>query len=261
MTIAFDILIVEDEPVVIEAAKKILEPEGFKIDICVDADDASTKLTEHGYNLILSDLMLPDTSGLEFARQVKLTYRDLPFVMITGYATPENTLESFKIGVFDFIAKPFDIEELLAVVFRSINYRRQIEVKTTDRKTDRLTMRTGPDEKFYFLGEHSWTTVDADGSAKVGVGLTFPNLIGDIQSFDSPIIDENINQGNVCTRIINNQEHVHKVYAPISGRVLEINNDLAQNPDLLNTAPFSEGWLIRLLPLDLQNDLEHLTPH
>jgi CheY-like chemotaxis protein len=260
MKTKFDILVVEDEPVVIEAAKKILTPEAFKVDEALDAETALQKLRHNKYKLILSDLMLPKISGFELIEIVKRKYSNIPIIAITGYATFENAIQSFKLGVFDFIPKPFALEELLGVVSRGMNF---IEVMNKDQKhMGRLYKQRFVEEKLikhYFLGQHAWAKLDQDGSAVFGVGETFPQIIGEIQRVDFPTVNEEINQGNVCVRITTKDELMHTVWAPLSGRVIENNHEIEQNPNLINTDPFFRGWLVRIIPTNLESELGNLT--
>ncbi|NOQ98366.1 MAG: response regulator, partial [Calditrichae bacterium] len=94
----YDILIIEDEKVVIDSAKKILIPEGFKVDDTFSVDKALQKLKQNKYKLILTDLMLPKISGIELTEIVTQKYPDIPIIIITGYATLENAVQSLKVG-------------------------------------------------------------------------------------------------------------------------------------------------------------------
>lgn len=110
----FDILIVEDKLVIVEAARKILKSEGFSLDEAANSEIALQKLQQHRYKLIISDLMLPRISGIELIKKVNSTNPEIPIIIITGYAMLENAVKCFKEGAFDFIPKPFAAEELVA---------------------------------------------------------------------------------------------------------------------------------------------------
>ncbi|MCJ7581453.1 MAG: response regulator, partial [Candidatus Aminicenantes bacterium] len=112
----YDLLVVEDEPVVLSAIRKIVEPEQISMDEALNGDIALGKLKRNTYNLIISDLMLPRISGLDLIHTIKKDHPGVPLVVITGYATLEKALQSFKMGSFDFIPKPFDTETFLAVI-------------------------------------------------------------------------------------------------------------------------------------------------
>jgi CheY-like chemotaxis protein len=263
MKAEFDILVVEDEPVVIEAAKKILTPESLKVDEALDAETALQKLRHNKYKLVLSDLMLPKISGFDLIEIVKRKYPNIAIITITGYATLENAVQSFKLGVFDFIPKPFTFEELLGVVYRGMKFIEMISShKRKDNQKEWLTRKRYVGDKlvkYYFLGQHAWAKLDQDGSAIFGVGETFPRIIGDIQRVDFPPINEEISQGSVCVQITTKQHLVHTVWAPLSGRVIEYNRDIEQNAHLIHTDPFFQGWLVRIIPTNLESELVNLT--
>ena len=209
--------------------------------------------------------MLPKTSGLELIEIVKRKYPQIPMIIITGYATLENAVQSLKVGAFDFIPKPFSFEELLGVVSRAINFIELMRsAKQEEDSIERLIkqLRQIDDkEKFYFLGKHSWAKLDKDGSAIVGVGETFYKIIGKIQQVIFPSVNEEIDQGNVCTRIITQDQLVHTVWAPLSGKVIKNNLEVEKNAGLINTTPFSQGWLLRIIPTNLEMELVNLTSY
>ena len=122
MTRRLDVLVVEDEPVVREAARKILLEEDLSIATANDVEQAMTILEDTQCRIVLSDLMLPGASGFDLLESIRSRWPGTEVVMITGYATIENTLTTFQKGAFDFVAKPFDIGELLGVVRRALRF-------------------------------------------------------------------------------------------------------------------------------------------
>nr|MBP9826664.1 response regulator [Thermoanaerobaculia bacterium] len=96
MRAPFDVLLVEDEPVVREAAARILRPEGISLDRVEDVDGALARLRRVDHRVVLSDLMLPGFSGFDLLERVTGERPHLPVILITGYATIENALAAFK---------------------------------------------------------------------------------------------------------------------------------------------------------------------
>jgi len=133
----FDILVVDDEPVVLAAARKVLEPEGLSVDDAADAGVALKKLKRHTYGAVLCDLKLPGDGApalLDFARE---HLPNTPVVVITGYATQKSAMQSFNSGAFDFLPKPFDVDELLAVVRRALDRAKREPGRATRRVKER----------------------------------------------------------------------------------------------------------------------------
>ncbi len=252
----YDLLIVEDEPVVVESAQKILTTEGYKIDAAGDAETALQKLTEYSYQVVLSDLMLPNRDGFELLKVVKKNFPKTQAIMITGYATLENAVKSFKLGAFDFIPKPFDFEELLGVTRRAMNFSL---LAANAAQAHPPIAANGSETQYYFLGENSWTKFDRDGTMVIGVSAIFPKLIGEIHRIEFPPVNVDLQQGNVCLRITDGSGLVHLVWSPISGRVIQPNQVVEQHYQLLYTDPYDRGWLVRVIPENIELELENLS--
>lgn len=263
MSNQFDILIIEDDPVIVNATSKVLLREGFRIDEALDADRAFNKLQQNKYKIIVSDLMLPQISGIEIIEKVQETNPKIPIIIMTGYAMFENAIKCFKAGAFDFIPKPFDIDELLGVVYRAMRHAELMPGPIAHENRFQLQNKkhNGSNEpgNYYFLGQHSWANVDQDGVTVLGLGETFPARMDAIRSIEFPDIDTLIWQGNSCAKIIAQKHLVHTVWAALSGKVVAINHEIEKKPNLINTDPLNYNWLIKIIPTNLENELENLT--
>lgn len=262
MSLRYDVLVIEDEKVVIDSVKKILIPEGFTIDETFDVERALLNLKKNKYKLILTDLMLPKISGLKLIETVNEKYPDIPIIMITGYATLEIAVQSLKLGAFDFIPKPFAFAELLGVVHRAIKF---VEIrKSSDSRAEfrkQYHQQHHLDDKleyYYFLGKHIWTKLDQNGSAKVGVDETFSKTIGEIHKIDFPSVNEIISQGNPLARIYTNENFMHTIWAPLSGKVIENNQELEKVNTLIDKNRLFHGWLVCMIPTNLEEELQNL---
>ena len=253
----YDILIVEDEPVVNNSALKVLTMEDYTVDAVFDAETALVHLEKNIYKLIITDLMLPKVSGMELLKIIKDKNINVPVIMITGYATFKNAIQSFKEGIFDFIPKPFSIEELLSVVYRAKNFNDLIQSKKGNKFFDELDKKVL--KAFHFLGNHSWANFQGDGSVKFGVGITFSNMVGEIKEIDFPEISQEITQGHIFAHIISKDGLEHRIWSPLSGTVIEFNKELNRNNELISTDPFTKGWLVRVMPADMENELANLS--
>jgi CheY-like chemotaxis protein len=250
-----DILLVEDEPVVVDAACRILNSEGFTVDEVPSAEEALKRVPSGSYKLIISDLMLPGISGIELIKKIKILNATVPIIIITGYAMLENAVKSFKVGAFDLIPKPFDFEELLGVVYRAMKYFNKAKKSKPIASSNK---RKFSKEKYYFLGQHSWAKIDQTSVTTIGVGESFSKKMGTIKQVEFPMINSEVWQGNLCVRFMSNDQLIHMVWAPLSGKIIEINNEIEKNPNLINTDPVCCGWLIKIIPINLQNELENL---
>jgi len=126
------ILVVDDDPSILELIKIDLDSEGYQIDTAKTAKDALSKLEEGvPYELVMLDVRLPDATGVTVLEKVKSKNVEVPVIMISAYATVELAVEAVKKGAYDFISKPFELEELHIRVSNALSSRNlSAEVKT-----------------------------------------------------------------------------------------------------------------------------------
>jgi two-component system, NtrC family, response regulator PilR len=110
------ILIVDDEPNIIEVLEIVLQDEGMTVLKSASVREALSVLNEHEVDLVISDIRMPDLSGVELLRQAKQVAPDAVFIMITAFATTETAIEALQHGAYDYITKPFRMEELRTVI-------------------------------------------------------------------------------------------------------------------------------------------------
>lgn len=116
------ILIIEDDELMIKILQFILKKEGYQLTIAKDGLSAIEKIPVILPDLILTDVMLPYKSGLEVINYVKANHGSIPVIVLSALGEEERTVvEAFKLGADDFVAKPFNPNELMLRVKRLIN--------------------------------------------------------------------------------------------------------------------------------------------
>lgn len=110
------ILILDDEAIVLKRLKPSLEKAGYEIEIFSQSSDASNRIMEKDFDIVITDLKMEGLDGMQFLTQVKERSPRTEVIVITGFATMETAKESFQKGVFDFLAKPFKLGEILETV-------------------------------------------------------------------------------------------------------------------------------------------------
>lgn len=110
------VLLVEDEPSVANGLKMVLSDEGYGVDVAMTGMNALSKFRGNGFDMVVADLRLPDINGMEVVRQVKDERPETKVVIITGYPSISTAVESSKIGVSDYLRKPFTDDEFKAAV-------------------------------------------------------------------------------------------------------------------------------------------------
>ena len=109
----WDVLVIDDEPVVRDAIQLVLGREGLRVAVVHDLEAALAHPALGSCRLVFCDLMLPDRSGFDAIHALRRRRPELPVVVVTGYATDQNQAQALALGAVDFLAKPFDDEELL----------------------------------------------------------------------------------------------------------------------------------------------------
>jgi len=137
------ILVVDDESTICESVKKILSRKGFTVDNSLNADDALNKMKTNKYDLLITDLMMPKTSGIELLELVKKYYPEIDVLVITGFATIESAVKATKLGALDYIQKPFTADELNQRIQRAVDFRKNVIKK--EQKTEEINTRNKND--------------------------------------------------------------------------------------------------------------------
>lgn len=108
------ILVVDDEPDILELVRYNLSSEGFEVDTAVDGRDALDQLNRRKPDLVVLDLMLPDQSGTEVCQKIRASpaFRDLPVIMLTARSEELDRVLGFELGADDYVTKPFSTREL-----------------------------------------------------------------------------------------------------------------------------------------------------
>ncbi|KJD35945.1 chemotaxis protein CheY [Tamlana sedimentorum] len=114
------ILLIEDDVAFSEMLKHFLERHKYKVDLCYNINNASKLLNTKKYNLIFTDLRLPDGDGISLLKQVKQTDFKIPVVLMTSYAEVSTAVQAMKQGAFDYISKPFNPSEVLEVISNAL---------------------------------------------------------------------------------------------------------------------------------------------
>jgi len=112
------ILILDDEPIVCKRLKPFFQKAGYEVEAYNVPTEALARVQERRFDVVITDLKMEGLDGFTFLSKVKTIHPDTDVIVITGFATMETTRESFHKGVFDFVAKPFKLGDILDGVRR-----------------------------------------------------------------------------------------------------------------------------------------------
>ena len=116
------ILLADDEPGILKTLGRALREEGHEVVATASAEEAWRQLADHSFDVFVVDHRMPGRTGLELIRDLVTTVPEderPQVVLMTAHATVSNAIEAMKLGAFDYLQKPFEIEELLVAVRRA----------------------------------------------------------------------------------------------------------------------------------------------
>jgi len=107
-----------------------------------------------------------------------------------------------------------------------------------------------------FLSSHEWARVESDGTITIGISDHAQDLLGDIVFVELPEIGQSVDAEN-DTAIVESVKAASDIYSPLSGEVIEVNSLLEDQPEIINSSPYEEGWFYKLTPSDI-GELDNL---
>ena len=107
-----------------------------------------------------------------------------------------------------------------------------------------------------FLSSHEWVRVESDGTITVGISDHAQDLLGDIVFVELPEVGQSIDAES-DTAIVESVKAASDIYSPLSGEVIEVNSLLEDQPEIINSSPYENGWFFKLTPSDL-SELDNL---
>ena len=110
-----------------------------------------------------------------------------------------------------------------------------------------------------FLSSHEWVRVEVDGTVTVGISDHAQDLLGDIVFVELPEVGQSIDAESDAA-IVESVKAASDVYSPLSGEVIEVNSLLEDQPEIINTSPYDDGWFYKMSPSDLSEIDNLLSP-
>ncbi len=117
-----NILVVDDESIIRDYLKEILKRLGCNIDEAVNGKEAIEKLKNNEYDIIITDIRMPDVSGMDVLKEAKSTLPDCEVLMVTAFGTIENAVEAMKMGAYDYMTKESSLDHLELIIKKTIEH-------------------------------------------------------------------------------------------------------------------------------------------
>ncbi|MFO7821613.1 MAG: sigma-54 dependent transcriptional regulator [Lentisphaeria bacterium] len=125
------VLVVDDEISIVEVLKALLTREGYEVTTASDGEEALEALRADKFELMISDIRMQPMDGITLLQKARKLQEHLAVIMITAYATVETAVEAMKNGAFDYVCKPFKIDELILTVERALSYEHALRENAT----------------------------------------------------------------------------------------------------------------------------------
>jgi len=154
------ILVMEDDLSVATGLEMILSEEGYRVDLADTGELAMEAFRQKRFDLLVADLRLPDIDGMEVIKQIKADKPETEVIVITGYGTTARAVEAMKLGVHDFLPKPFTEDQIKTAIDEALKEHVEKSVETVTRKA--ATEEEKLIQKREVLGVLSRTAEDMD---------------------------------------------------------------------------------------------------
>jgi DNA-binding NtrC family response regulator len=145
------VLVIDDEQIVLDSVSQILIDENYEVDVSLNGREGLDWAIERPYDILLTDIRMPDIGGMKVLRDVKRIKSSLPVVIITGYATTKSAVQAMKLGAADYIEKPFEPEQLLDAVAKALGISPEAEEQGLIHKEEmaKVLERAESDDVFF----------------------------------------------------------------------------------------------------------------
>jgi len=137
------VLLVDDEVPFVETMTKRLSKRELMVLPAYSGREALEKLEKNGVDVVILDVKMPGMDGIETLREIKRAHPLVEVIMLTGHATVETAVEGMRLGAFDYLMKPCEIDELLAKVAEAKEKKSTHEQKILDARMKEITLRRG----------------------------------------------------------------------------------------------------------------------
>ncbi|MBS1111914.1 MAG: Fis family transcriptional regulator [Nitrospirae bacterium] len=241
------ILVLDDDPVVTLSCKRILGSEGFSISTVEKGEDALNKLAKEDFDLLITDVKLPDISGMEVLKEARIIKPNTDVVIITGYPNLEDAKESTGLGAAEYIEKPFTPDFMINVAKKVFDKRGWILRQAfVDEFRDSVVSLRDRENPVIFYKEGTWSRPIKSGLWEMGCDLRYWLLSGELAYVDFIKGVDELKAGEPFARIYSSAGHSRELLSPMSAEIREVNAKANDVMTALLKEHLSEGWLLWL---------------
>ncbi|MEF9475609.1 MAG: response regulator [Candidatus Mariimomonas ferrooxydans] len=247
------ILVLDDDPVVTLSCRRILGAEGYSITTVERGENALNKLTKEDFDLLISDIRLPDISGMTVLKEARIIKPQTDVIIITGYPTLEDAKESINLGAFEYIEKPFTPDFMINAAKKIFDQRGWILRQAyIDEFRDSVVSLRDRENPVIFYKEGTWARPAGEGLWEIGCDLRYWLLSGSLAYIEFIEDIDKIEAGQAFAKIYASDGQSSDLLSPLNAEIKEINIKANDVMCALLKDHLSEGWLLwlaKVLPL------------
>jgi CheY-like chemotaxis protein len=252
--------------VILDSFRKILVLAGYSVDTVESGPEALALVRARDYDFVFTDLKMPDMDGAEVVKAVKHLRPDVDVAVITGFGSIESAVATMQYGALDYVQKPFTEDELVSFANR-LALRRQDRLDAQRRPTVRVVSPAlaetvagrdycVPGGAFVSDG-HVWARIDPGGQVWTGLDDFARKALGKVERIDLPAVGTTVRRGGLLF-VVRRGHEMARFLSPLSGEITQLNPELPSEPGRVIESPYDRGWVCRLRPSDLSDELAGL---
>jgi len=249
------ILVVDDDPVIGLSCKRILGAEGFSVFSVEDGESAIEKIAKEEFDLVISDIRLPDIYGLKVVQESRTVQPGADVVVITGYPSLEDAKEAIRLGAFEYLEKPFTPDFMINVAKRVFDNRGWILKKAyVDQFKEYIVPASEMDNLTVYYKDGTWARPVKNGLWEVGVDVRHNLSSGQMLYVDIPGEIKTIASGETFAKLLSGDGEIREIKAPMTGVIKEVNRHANDAVCALMKDHLCEGWfiwLVRISPVNV----------
>ncbi len=246
------ILIVDDDPVIGLSCKKILGVEGYTVYTVEDGEGAIRKVTDENFDLVITDVRLPDINGLAVLRESRTVQPSADVVVISGYPSLEDAQESTRLGAFEYIEKPFTPDFMIHVVKKAFDRKGWILRKAyINQFKKQIVPLSEMDDLTIYYKDGIWARPLIKGEVwEIGMDVRHFLVSGQLMYVELLKHLKAVAAGEPFARLLSGDGMIYDVVSPMTGVVKMFNERANEAISSLLKEYVSEGWLLWLARIE-----------
>ncbi|UCH14372.1 MAG: response regulator [Bacteroidales bacterium] len=250
------ILVIDDEPLICKSCDRIFSQAGYMVDTYDNPETGFRQALEKNYDAIVLDLKLGKRNGIELLNDMRNKNSQVPVIVITGYPNEETRKMTEKLGVVDYIVKPFGPDEILGSL-QKIDFKSTMPFDIVENNSDEsVSIIKGKDvTENYFFYKSSWFIQGRNGLCRVGSHIQNSLLYNTIKTIRLPEAEKIIYKGLPLAEIYS-KDHQQVILSPVTGEITKVNRELIKNPSILQKCINNKCWIAEVRPDNIFKDLK-----